>query len=67
MKTVTFTLSQSEYDKYIEWKSTREDEYCGAIGGRYTFSFTFTTLGRTAKVTDNLRNEELDLTDYTTW
>lgn len=39
-----------------------DDIYCGAIGGRYTYKFTPTSLGNIVKVIDNYTKEELDLT-----
>lgn len=41
--------------------------YSGAIGGRYTFSFTPTSLGLITKVRDNISEQEIDLTDYENW
>lgn len=39
----------------------------GAIGGRFTFAFTNTSLGTVVKVTDCLTKTELDLSDYENW
>jgi hypothetical protein len=39
----------------------------GAIGGRFTYSFTPTSLGTIVKVHDELTKQELDLTDYDCW
>jgi hypothetical protein len=42
-------------------------EYCGAIGGRYTFSFTPTAIGMVVEITDNVLKRQLDITDYDSW
>lgn len=44
-----------------------DDLYCGAIGGELTYSFTPTSLGCILKVTDELTNKTIDLTDYDVW
>lgn len=44
-----------------------EDVYTGAIGGRYTYSFTPTSLGTVVKVYDAITKETIDLSDYDTW
>lgn len=41
--------------------------YGGAIGGSLTFSFTPTSLGVVATVSDAHTNETIDLTAYTDW
>jgi hypothetical protein len=63
-----FGLSQNEYYKLIEWLKTKDlSKYTGAIGGRFTYSFTPTSLGIVIKAMDNLENNEIDLTDYDMW
>jgi hypothetical protein len=63
-----FGLSQNEYYKLIEWLKTKDlSKYTGAIGGRFTYSFTPTSLGIVIKAMDNLENNEIDLTDYDVW
>ena len=39
----------------------------GAIGGLYTYSFTPTGIGLVIKVTNNLTQDILDLSDYDDW
>lgn len=62
-----FELSEEEQEKLAAWRSTHEEVYTGAIGGRYTYSFTPTSLGEVILVTDNVTGEELNLTDYESW
>lgn len=62
-----FKLTKDQITKFIEWSSKHEDAYGGAIGGRYTFSFTPTSLGLVTKVKDDISGEEIDLTDYNMW
>lgn len=63
-----FNLSKDEYRKLNEWMKTKDmSKYTGAIGGRFTYQFTPTTLGTVVKVIDNLENDEIDLTDYNSW
>lgn len=62
-----FTLDARQLEKYSEWLKTRRPADEGAIGGRYTFSFTPTGLGYGVRVYDNIQNEELDLTPYDEW
>jgi hypothetical protein len=44
-----------------------EDIYTGAIGGRFTYSFTPTSLGVVVKVRDAITGLEEDLTNYDHW
>jgi hypothetical protein len=41
--------------------------YGGAVGGNLTYSFTPTSLGVVATVTDVLTGNTIDLTDYLDW
>lgn len=46
----------------------KDDEpYDGAIGGRYTFSFTPVGVGLIIKVSNGLTEDTIDLTDYDSW
>lgn len=59
-----FKLTEEQVQKYLEWKYKHNSTvYTGPIGGRYTFSFTNTSLGQIAKVTDSFTKEELILTN----
>ncbi len=65
-----FDLSEKQKETIIKWKMSRN---CllgqGASGGRWTYSFTPTSLGLVINVIDNLIKEDniLDLTDYENW
>lgn len=54
-------------DDWIKTQLTQKPKYSGAIGGRFTFSFTPTNLGTIIKIEDNQSKETLDITDYSTW
>lgn len=68
-------LDEKQTALMSEWARKNDEEWLkdhptfnvGAIGGRYTFSFTPTSLGMVIEVTDNLVNNSLDLTDYDAW
>ena len=45
----------------------KQVEYCGAIGGQFTFTFTRTSIVQVATVIDNVSKEELTLTDFDEW
>ena len=71
-----FKLSDADWAKVAEWKATlpfpkgvREDGFPvgGAIGGRWTYQFTPTSLGTVVKVIDGISKEVLDLSDYEDW
>ena len=65
-----FSLNNSQKEKLREWMESRNlGQYEGASGGRFTFSFTPTSLGVVTEVFDNLNkeNNKLDLTDYNEW
>lgn len=59
-----FELSKEEEDKAWEFIKTKQVDYCGAIGGQFTFEFTRTSIGQIATVLDNVSGERCDLTDY---
>jgi len=60
-------LSQSQKDKIAEFKSVNKDLHCGAIGGRFTYEFTPTSLGLVIKIRDNALKRILDITEYEDW
>ena len=65
---MTFSLSAQQWDRFKSWKETRSSgTIAGAIGGRYTFSFTPNGLGIMATVNDNLDPGSEDLTEYEDW
>lgn len=73
--TVSFQVTPEEQEQIQRWlaeadaklKAAGGSTYSGAIGGRLTYQFTDTNLGRILKVKDSLTNEELDVTDYASW
>lgn len=68
MKLFTFGLSEEQQTKLTEWTLTKDMEaYTGAIGGRFTYSFTPTNLGTVVKVKDELDGTKIDLSDYDSW
>lgn len=65
-----FELTTTELQRMSDWADNLPlplDTYAGASGGRFTFSFTPTSLGVVTVVTDQLTHETLDLTDYDSW
>ena len=62
-----FELSKEEEDRAWEFIKTKQVDYCGAIGGQFTFTFTRTSIGQVATVIDNVSKEELTLTDFDEW
>jgi len=63
-----FSLDKFESEKLKEWFKTKDlSAYSGAIGGRFTYSFTPTSLGTIVKVKDGLDDTTIDLTDYESW
>ena len=66
---MTFTLNEEQKEKFEKWKAERNaQKYSGAIGGRWTFSFTPTSIGCIVKAQDAMGDkQEIDLTDYESW
>lgn len=63
-----FSLDKYEQEKLREWQAGHnKNVYTGAIGGRYTYSFTPTSLGTIVKVHDAVTKTEIDLTEYESW
>lgn len=70
-----FTLDAEEQTRLHEWMAEQnkllteqnKSNYEGASGGRFTYSFTPTSLGVVTKVQDDLTGNEIDLTDYSMW
>ncbi len=63
-------LSDKQFEKLQKWVEAKEPKYCGAIGGRWTYSMTPTNVGMIMKVTDNhpsSNNDTIDLTEYDEW
>lgn len=65
-----FELSQEQKKKLEEWKKNLkppEGSYSGAIGGRFTYLFTPTSLGVVIVVQDSMSKTEIDLSEYDMW
>ena len=68
LKMLFFRISDEQDTKFKAWKATRKPgAYTGALGGRYTFSFTPNGIGVSLTVTDNLYPGSEDLTEYEDW
>lgn len=64
-----FELDADQVRKLSEWMDKKIPQYCGAIGGRFTYSFTPTSIGTVVTVTDSLAKEDdptakLDISDF---
>jgi hypothetical protein len=64
-----FDLSKKQLAELAKWQVEleRDEAPTGAIGGRYTYSFTPTSIGIVSKVKDEVTGDVLDLTDYDMW
>lgn len=56
-----FELTKEQMQKFKEWSAKHKAVYTGAIGGRYTFEFTPTSIEIFCRVKDFVTKEELDL------
>lgn len=61
-----------EESQMLRIRKFREDclsdkAYDGAIGGRFTYCFTPTSLGTVIKVKDYISKKEIDVSDYDSW
>ncbi len=66
----TFILREPENEKTIQFMSehrAKHGRYEGAIGGRFTFSFTPTSIGTVQEVLCGSCDDKLDVTDYDMW
>lgn len=65
----TFDFTAEQQRKIVDFMSLKSSDnaYEGAIGGRFTYSFTPTGLGCVIKIRDNITEEELDVSDYEMW
>jgi hypothetical protein len=66
---LAFSLDEKQVEAIDKWikELSKDKSYTGAIGGRFRYSFTPTTLGLVVKITDLVSNKELDVTDYESW
>lgn len=59
-----------EAEKLVAWQKQHRGECSatgGTIGGKYTVSFTPTSIGMVVKAQCNICKEEQDVTDYDAW
>lgn len=63
----TFTLTDEQDEKINKWVKKQKTKPQGTIGGTYTYSFTFTSLGTIIKVKNNVNGKEIDVTNYNEW
>lgn len=65
-----FRLTPLQIKSLNDWIESQEKVHegsVGAIGGRYSYSFTPTNLGVVSVVTDNFTKTSIDLTGYNEW
>lgn len=64
-----FQVSKEQDKQISEWmhKKRKDGKPEGAIGGRFTFNFTPTSLGVVITVKDNILKDFIDVTDYDSW
>lgn len=63
-----FEITQEQYKKINIWVSSLDHtKPLGAIGGRFTYMFTDTSLGTVVQVQDGCTGETLDVSDYEFW
>lgn len=62
-----FELTEAQLKKINKWIKSNPTPLTGTIGGRYTYSFTPTSLGVVMMVKNNTSGEELDVTEYWEW
>ena len=66
---MNFEVTAEQKQKFVVWKKERENDgaNAGAIGGRFTFTFTPTSIGIIVAVKDCLgpaEGNQIDLTNY---
>jgi len=65
-----FEMNDREYCKAALWinkQIAKNNSHGGCSGGRFTYSFTPTSLGLATEVTDNVTKETCNVTDYENW
>ena len=60
-------LNKIQQQKLADWKNSHTKVTIGAIGGRYTYCYTPTSIGTIVIVKDSVTNTQIDLTDYDEW
>lgn len=68
---MSFELTDSEREKVRSWIDQHQKDHpmksTGAIGGRWTYMFTPTSIGVAKRISCCVCNEECDVTDYDQW
>lgn len=67
---MSFAMSKQESIKASEFITTQiEKNDCrgGAIGGRFSYIFTPTTIGLAVEIRDNILKETKNITDFENW
>ncbi len=64
---IDFRITDEQGEKLMKWLDSKGQVYTGAMGGRYTYSFSPTSLGIVVKVKDEVLKDEIDLSDYQDW
>ena len=62
-----FSLNNNQVRKFRSIEKNEKKNTTPVLGGVYTFSFTPTSLGVVATVTNNLTKKTIDLTEYEQW
>lgn len=62
-----FTLTDEQATKIQQWIAGHPRLYSGAVGGRYQYIFTPTSIGVCVEVRDQMTQESLNVTDYDSW
>ena len=61
---MTFTLTQEQLKAADKWQESQPKIDGGAIGGRWTYVITPTSIGLIVTLIDNATQAEIDLTEY---
>lgn len=64
---MTYHITEKQLEKIYKWMATLPPCKPTAIGGRYSYIFTPTSLGYSTIVEDCISGEKLDVTDYENW
>ena len=64
---MTLSIEDSIFEDILKWMDSFPKENTGAIGGRFTFMITPTSLGTVVKMKDEITGEIKDFTDYDSW
>lgn len=64
-----FEINNKELEKLNKWLKTKDIyKYSGTSGGRFTYSFTPTSIGTVITVSDAMeQKDKIDITDYENW